>query len=92
MDRCLHVCIVCFTTRLGLQVKAGRLNAVLLTHVAFKTCGGLPGAVITCAEVARSSPASLTVAGPPKLGLFMNALAAYGDYVLQDLQLDVKVW
>ena len=81
----------CAAAKPPLQVRSARLTALLLTHVAFKTCGGLPGAVITCAEAARSSPASLTVAGPPKLGLFMNALAAYSDDVLQELKLNVRV-
>jgi hypothetical protein len=67
------------------------MTGILLTRVAFKTCSGLPGVVITCIDSAKSSPSSIVVVGPPKLGLFMNALAAYSDFVLKGLQLNVEV-
>ena len=68
-----------------------RLSALLLTRVAFETCGGMPSTVLACAEAARGAAGKLVVAGPRKLGLFMNALASYSEYVLQDLELDVRV-
>ena len=76
---------------LWLQAKPSRLSAVLLTRTQFHTCTGLPGAVITCAEAAKSSCSSLHVVGPQGLGSFMNALASYSEYILAELSLEVKV-
>jgi hypothetical protein len=76
--------------RAPVQTRIPRLDAILLTRVAFATCGGVPGTVLCCAEAAVSNPRALAIVGPPKLGLFMNAVAAYSDYVLQELQLNVQ--
>jgi hypothetical protein len=73
------------------QVRISKLKGLLLTRVAFETCSGLPGTVITCAEAAAVSRSSLTIVGPRKLGLFMNALVAYSDALLNELHLEVKV-
>lgn len=74
-----------------MQAKASRLNAVLMTSITFRTCNGLPGAVISCAEAAKTSRATLNIVGPRGIGRFMNAMAAYSDYVLQELNLNVQV-
>jgi hypothetical protein len=74
-----------------LQVRISKITGLLLTRVAFQTCSGMPGTVITIAEAAAVSRSSLTIVGPPKLGLFMNALAAYSDIVLNKLHLEINV-
>lgn len=62
-----------------------------MSSITFRTCNGLPGAVISCAEAAKTSRTTLNIIGPRGIGRFMNAMAAYSDYVMQELNLNVKV-
>ena len=71
-------------------MRHARLNALLLTKTAFATANGTPGIVFTAADATEMVAHTITIAGPVKLGLFMNALVSYGDS-MKNLQLDVKV-
>ena len=74
-----------------MQLRITKVSSYLLTRVAFQTCSGLPGTLLTFADAAAASLASVSIVGPPKLGLFMNSVVAYSDQNFDKMKLHVDV-
>ena len=74
-----------------MQLRISKISSYLFTRIAFQTCSGLPGTLLTNADAAAASMASANVVGPPKLGLFMNSVVAYSDRSFDAVKLEVNV-